>query len=77
MKANKLPAVSKTGLAAALLFFTLNGLDANAQNSHQSGNSRVAARLTRYEVKPEFQEVIRKAISDYVLYSLEFESNIL
>jgi quinol monooxygenase YgiN len=77
MKANKLSTVSKTSLAAAVLFFTLNGLDVKTQNSNQSADIRVAARLIRYEVKPDFQTAFRKAISDYVLYSLSMESNIL
>jgi quinol monooxygenase YgiN len=77
MKANKLPAVSKAGLAAAILTLTLNGLHSKAQNLNQSENSKVAARLIRYEVKPEFQTAFREAISNYILYSLKTDGNIL
>lgn len=53
------------------------GLDVTAQVSNKPESSNAVTRLTRYEVKPAFQMVFRKAISDYVLYSLDMESNIL
>ena len=34
-------------------------------------------KLTRYEVKQDYQEQFRKALSDYVLHSLTVESNIM
>lgn len=77
MKANKLPAVSKTGLATAALFFALNGSDVKAQNSIPPGSTNTAARLTKYDVQPKHLNAFRKAISDYVFYSLTMESNIL
>jgi quinol monooxygenase YgiN len=77
MKAKKLLTLSKVGLAAATLLLTLNSMDTEEQHPIQLDNSKVAARLIRYEVKPELQVVFRKAISDYILYSLNIESNIL
>jgi quinol monooxygenase YgiN len=35
------------------------------------------ARLTRYEVKPEYQDQFKKAIRDYVSYVIDIESNIM
>jgi quinol monooxygenase YgiN len=35
------------------------------------------ARLTRYELKPEYQEQFRKVLSDYVKHALAEESNIM
>lgn len=77
MKTNKLLTLSKTCIAAATLLLTMNGMNAKAQHTIQSDSSNVAARLIRYEVKPELQVAFRKAISDYVLYSLSMQSNIL
>jgi quinol monooxygenase YgiN len=45
--------------------------------THSPGKSNVFARLTKYEVKPEFQQPFRKAISDNIFYSLQQKSNIL
>ncbi len=77
MTANKLLALSKIGVATATLLLTLNSMDTKEQQPLQPGNSKIAVRLIRYEVKPEHQVVFRKAISDYILYSLNIESNIL
>jgi quinol monooxygenase YgiN len=77
MKANKLLKVSKTCLAAVMLFLVLNVIKTKAQNLNQMDNSKVTARLLRYEVKPAFQTTFRKAIGDYVLHSLTVKSNIL
>lgn len=38
---------------------------------------QAVARLTRYEVKPEYQDQFKKAIKDYVSYAIEIESNIM
>ena len=40
-------------------------------------NKEMAAKITRYEVKKEFQEKFQKAVSDYVLESLLNDSNIM
>jgi len=77
MKSNTASIALKTGLVAAILLPLLNGLDAKPQNSDRSDNSNVAARLICYEVKPEFQEVFRKSISEYILYSRRKAGNIL
>lgn len=67
----------KAGLAAAALLLTMSSTDAKAQHSNLLNSSNTTAVLIRYEVKPESQIVFRKAISDYILYSLSMESNIL
>lgn len=77
MKANKLLTVSKTCLAVVMLFLVLTGIKTKAQNLNQMDHTKATARLLRYEVKPAFQAAFRKAISDYVLHSLNMESNIL
>jgi quinol monooxygenase YgiN len=77
MTANKLLTLSKKALAAITILLTLNSMDTKAQNTNQSNSKNIAARLIRYEVKPEFQVIFRKAISDYIFYSLNTESNIL
>lgn len=38
---------------------------------------QAVARLTRYEVKPEYQNQFKKAIRDYVSYAIDIESNIM
>jgi putative intracellular protease/amidase/quinol monooxygenase YgiN len=38
---------------------------------------QVVARLTCYEIKPEYQDQFRKAIADYVSYAISVESNIM
>ena len=73
MTANKLFTMSKAGIAAVSFFFAVSGSGAKAQE----GSDHTAARLIRYEVKPGFETAFRKAISDYILYSLNAESNIL
>lgn len=77
MMKTKLLTASKKGLAAATLLLTLNAAEAKAQPAIQPGKNNVFARLTKYEVKPEFQQAFRKGITDYVLYSLQQKSNIL
>jgi quinol monooxygenase YgiN len=77
MKANKLLMLSKAGISAVTLFLTLNSMDAKAQPANEPDGNQVAARLIRYEVKPEFQTVLSKAITGYVLHSLNRENNIL
>ncbi|MDH7459992.1 antibiotic biosynthesis monooxygenase [Chitinophagaceae bacterium 26-R-25] len=42
-----------------------------------SDDDRTVARLTRYEVKPAYNAAFQKALSDYVLYSLHSENNIM
>ena len=37
----------------------------------------MAGRMLRYEVKPEYQAVFRKAVGDYILYSMTLEGNVL
>jgi len=76
MKTKSLTA-SKKGFAAATLLLTLNTVEVKAQPPIQPGKSNVFARLTKYEVKPEFQQPFRKAISDNIFYSLQQKSNIL
>jgi len=51
--------------------------DAVAGESIQSNHDDFAARLTRFEVKPDHQVAFRKTVSDYVARSLEQESNVL
>ncbi|HEY5749268.1 MAG TPA: antibiotic biosynthesis monooxygenase family protein [Chryseolinea sp.] len=43
----------------------------------QSNNNDFAARLTRFDVKPDHQTAFRKVVSDYVGRSLDQESNVL
>lgn len=75
MKANMilkdlLSVFSKTiYMTVGMLFFLSNQLKAQ--------NSEMAARLTRYEVKPEYREIFSQAVRNYILNSLEQESNIL
>ncbi len=76
MNPNKVLTASKKILAAVTVFFTLNSLETNAQSTNQMDNDNMVALLTRYEVKPEFQQVFRKAISDYVLHANAMDDNI-
>lgn len=68
--------VSKISIAVVTMFLIPNGTSIKAQHSGQLDSSMVA-RLVRYEVKPEYQAAFRKAVSDYVLYSIVLESNVL
>ncbi|WAC12469.1 putative quinol monooxygenase [Dyadobacter pollutisoli] len=72
MKATTQLSVSRkrTVTSIAVLLLLLNA-NLNAQNKN------MVARLTRYEVKPEHQNGFRKAISEYVLRSLDLGSNIM
>ena len=71
------------GIAALLLLLYANLEAQNSADAVADGpapdslNNAAVARLTRYEVKAEYQTLLRKAISDYVLYSMNQESNIL
>lgn len=76
----------KTYIAIAMLFLLIHA-DVKARHSYRTimegtipdqlkGKAPVA-RLARYEVKPEYQTAFRKAVSDYVLFSLEQRGNIL
>ncbi|MEO6547783.1 MAG: antibiotic biosynthesis monooxygenase [Ferruginibacter sp.] len=49
----------------------------NIKGEHSAISNEIVAKLTRYEVKPEHLETFRKALSDYVLFSLSEGSNIL
>lgn len=60
-----------------MLFSPLISFESGAQGSNQVENDAFLARLTKYEVAPEFEDRFRKALSDYVLYSIKSESNIL
>lgn len=40
-------------------------------------HQHAVARLTRYEVKPEYQEQFKKVVTDYVSHSISLESNIM
>lgn len=69
------------------ILFLLCQTNPKAQHSHdvaaggsirdQSNNNDFAARLTRYDVAPDHQTAFRKVVSDYVVYSLGQESNVL
>ena len=77
MKTSKLLTVSKTGIAIVALLLTMNVMNAKAQQKDQPVTGNLAARLIRYEVRPEFQLVFRKAVSDYIMHSVSSETNIL
>jgi quinol monooxygenase YgiN len=68
------------------MLFMLASAIVIAQNPIQSNvktlpkelkNKEITAKITRYEVKKEFQEKFQKAVSDYVLESLLNDSNIM
>ena len=73
---------------ASIIFttlFVLYSTFATAQNSINSlenktlelNNEEMTAKITRYEVKKEYLEKFYKVLSDYVLESLQQESNIM
>ncbi|MBL0741150.1 antibiotic biosynthesis monooxygenase [Chryseolinea lacunae] len=69
------------------MLFLLCQMNPKAQHSYdavvrdsthnQSSNNAFAARLTRFDVKPDHQAAFREVVSDYVGRSLEQESNVL
>lgn len=72
MKKTEFPIYNKVfGIVMALLLF--NNLSATAQNPE----TKVIAKITRYDVKKEHQEKFQKAVKDYVLKSISNESNIM
>ena len=58
-----------TAIVCTMLYLGLSGMNARAQNP--------GARLIRYEVQPEFQVTFRQAVNDYVVTSLQAETNVL
>jgi quinol monooxygenase YgiN len=72
-------------LATLLSLYSAYATEKNPQPAKAVGKSvpgelhqqQAAARLTRYDVKPGYQEQFREALSDYVLHSLLNESNIM
>lgn len=60
-----------------MLFSPLISFESGAQGSIHIENNAFVAKLTKYEVAPEFKDRFRKALSGYVLYSIKSESNIL
>ncbi|MFT3682254.1 MAG: antibiotic biosynthesis monooxygenase family protein [Ferruginibacter sp.] len=74
MNTNKLWTVSKKSLAAILLFLSIYSPGTWAQ---QADSSNTVARLIKYEVKPGFEQVFRKVITDYVYYAMNMDSNLL
>jgi quinol monooxygenase YgiN len=76
--------ISKMALVIFTALFVLCGTFATAQNlskgnvtSEELKNQEMIAKITRYEVKKEFQEKFQKAVSNYVLESLLNNSNIM
>lgn len=78
MRATEFIPVSRIALVLIMLLI-VNSISTRAQNPHPEdrSNSNVVVRLTRYDVKPEHQAVFRKAVSEYVLYSIPLPGNIL
>ncbi|MBT1687628.1 putative quinol monooxygenase [Dawidia soli] len=70
-----------------IMLFFLCPTTPNAQHPHdvvagessrdQANNNDFAARLTRYDVKPDYQTAFRNVVRDYVSHSLGRESNVL
>lgn len=84
MKAKTNFSISQMVLVIFTTLFVLCSTFATAQNaskgkvtSEELKNKEMAAKITRYEVKKEFQEKFQKAVSDYVLESLLKDSNIM
>jgi len=69
--------ISKAVSALLIIFFMLNNMYAKAQTTNTLDTDSIAARLVRYEVKPAYQTAFKEAMSDYVLYSLKQQNNIL
>lgn len=67
---------SNKALAIFLPLFLYSSTMAIAQNSAKQETEAVA-KITRYEVKKEYQQQFQKAISDYVLKSISEDSNIM
>ena len=76
--------ISKMALVIFTALFVLCGTFATAQNlskgnvtSEELKNQEMIAKITRYELKKEFQEKFQKAVSNYVLESLLNDRNIM
>lgn len=76
MKTIKPLSKSSGFIVVVSMLFMLATVCAYAQSKHNS-KSRMVAKLTRYEVKKDYQKQFRKALSNYVLQSLMVENNIL
>lgn len=79
MKAKMNLSVSQIALLIFPTLFALFSTLATAQNSEKvtSKNQKMVAKITRYEVKKEYQEEFQKTLSGYVLKSLQNDSNIM
>ncbi len=58
-------------------FATAQNVSKGKVTTEELKNKEMTAKITRYEVKKEFQEKFQKAVSDYVLESLLNDSNIM
>ncbi|WP_337965911.1 antibiotic biosynthesis monooxygenase [uncultured Flavobacterium sp.] len=69
-------------MLTAIVAFSAFSLSASAKAAHKTlaeefKSEEIAATITRYEVKEEYQEKFRKILIDYVLESLSDENNIM
>jgi len=61
----------------AMLLLLLFVKTSQAQKENAAEQTGFAAKLTRYDVKKNYQEKFRKTLSEYVLHSLRMESNVM
>jgi len=71
--------IYKRLLGVFTIVFLLNSTIGTTQNSNKIDmkNQEIEAKITRYEVKKDYQEKFQKAVSDYVRLSLLNENNIM
>lgn len=76
MKQTK-PSPAVKVLGAAMLLSPLLSTESHGQDPQPAAASTIAARLTKYEVAPALTPQFRTVLSDYVLHSMETESNVI
>ena len=79
MTATTLLSILQRTVALFTVLLLLYCTSTTAQNSDTMTrhDQRVVAKLTRFEIKQEYQEQFRKVLSDYVSHSISSESNIM
>ena len=82
MKTQTHSKISQMALAIFKGLFVLSSTFVSGQNSgkvtsEESKNQKMVAKITRYDVKKEYQEKFQKTLSEYILKSLQNDSNIM
>lgn len=67
----------KTAFVFIAILFAMNSTPGKTQQVSNSNPEHATAGVIRYEVKPDYNQAFRKALSEYVLYSLNSEPNIM